>query len=163
MDREQERREQFAALAREHGRAMFRAARAVLDSDADAQDAVGEALLRAWQSFDRLRDPAAAKPWLLKIAVNCARAQLRRARPVLPLEEAAGAAAPAEEPLGLWELVRALPEDQRLAVTLYYYDGLSVGEIARVLGVPRGTVKSRLARGRDRLRERCMEEGIYEL
>ena len=163
MDREQERREQFAALAREHGRAMFRAARAVLDSDADAQDAVGEALLRAWQSFDRLRDPAAARPWLLKIAVNCARAQLRRARPVLPLEEAAGSAAPAEEPLGLWELVRALPEDQRLAVTLYYYDGLSVGEIARVLGVPRGTVKSRLARGRDRLRERCMEEGIYEL
>ena len=163
MDREQERREQFAALAREHGRAMFRAARAVLDSDADAQDAVGEALLRAWQAFDRLRDPAAAKPWLLKIAVNCARAQLRRARPVLPLEEAAGAAAPAEEPLGLWELVRALPEDQRLAVTLYYYDGLSVGEIARVLGVPQGTVKSRLARGRDRLRERCMEEGIYEL
>ena len=163
MDREQERGERFAALAREHGRAMFRAARAVLDSDADAQDAVGEALLRAWQSFDRLRDPAAARPWLLKIAVNCARAQLRRARPVLPLEEAAGAAAPAEEPLGLWELVRALPEDQRLAVTLYYYDGLSVGEIARVLGVPRGTVKSRLARGRDRLRERCMEEGIYEL
>ena len=163
MDREQERGERFAALAREHGRAMFRAARAVLDSDADAQDAVGEALLRAWQFFGRLRDPAAAKPWLLKIAVNCARAQLRRARPVLPLEEAAGAAAPAEEPLGLWELVRALPEDQRLAVTLYYYDGLSVGEIARVLGVPRGTVKSRLARGRDRLRERCMEEGIYEL
>ena len=163
MDREQERGERFAALAREHGRAMFRAARAVLDSDADAQDAVGEALLRAWQSFDRLRDPAAARPWLLKIAVNCARAQLRRARPVLPLEEAAGSAAPAEEPLGLWELVRALPEDQRLAVTLYYYDGLSVGEIARVLGVPRGTVKSRLARGRDRLRERCMEEGIYEL
>lgn len=138
MDREQERGERFAALAREHGRAMFRAARAVLDSDADAQDAVGEALLRAWQSFDRLRDPAAARPWLLKIAVNCARAQLRRARPVLPLEEAAGSAAPAEEPLGLWELVRALPEDQRLAVTLYYYDGLSVGEIARVLGVPRG-------------------------
>ena len=163
MDREQERRERFAALAREHGRAMFRAARAVLDSDADAQDAVGEALLRAWQSFDRLRDPAAAKPWLLKIAVNCARAQLRRARPVLPLEEAAGAAAPAEEPLGLWELVRTLPEDQRLAVTLYYYDGLSVGEIARVLGVPQGTVNSRLARGRDRLRERWMEEGIYEL
>ena len=109
MDREQERGERVAALAREHGRAMF------------------------------------------------------RARPVLPLEEAAGSAAPAEEPRGLWELVRALPEDQRLAVTLYYYDGLSVGEIARVLGVPRGTVKSRLARGRDRLRERCMEEGIYEL
>ncbi len=163
MDREQEQREQFAALVREHGRAMFRAARAVLNSDADAQDAVGEALLRAWQSFGRLRNLSAAKPWLLKIAVNCARAQLRRARPVLPLEEAVQSAAPEETHQGLWELVQALPGDQRLAVTLYYYDGLSVGEIAQTLGIPHGTVKSRLARGRDRLRDLCIEEGIDEL
>lgn len=83
--------------------------------------------------------------------------------PTVPLEEAACAAAPAQEPLGLWELVQALPEEQRLAVTLYYYDGLSVGEIAQVLGAPQGTVKSRLSRGRDKLRERLREEGIYEL
>lgn len=56
-----------------------------------------------------------------------------------------------------------LPEEQRLAVTLYYYDGLSIREIAQVLGAPQGTVKSRLSRGRDKLRERLREEGIYEL
>ena len=105
----------------------------------------------------------AARAWLLKITVNCAYDQRRRARPTVPLEEAACAAAPAQEPLGLWELVQALPEEQRLAVTLYYYDGLSVGEIAQVLGAPQGTVKSRLSRGRDKLRERLREEGIYEL
>ena len=96
-------------------------------------------------------------------AALCAYDQRRRARPTVPLEEAACAAAPAQEPLGLWELVQALPEEQRLAVTLYYYDGLSVGEIAQVLGAPQGTVKSRLSRGRDKLRERLREEGIYEL
>ena len=156
-------RQEFTALVQAHSRALFRAARALLDSDAAAEDAVGEAVLLAWQAFPRLRRRESARAWLLKITVNCAYDQRRRARPTVPLEAAACAAAPVQEPLGLWELVRALPEDQRLAVTLYYYDGLSVGEIARVLGVPQGTVKSRLARGRDRLRERCMEEGIYEL
>ena len=48
-------------------------------------------------------------------------------------------------------------------MTLYYYDGLSVREIAQVLGAPQGTVKSRLSRGRDKLREHLREEGIYEL
>ena len=156
-------REQFSAVVTRHGHSLFRAARAVLDSDADAEDAVGEAVLRAWQSWDRLRTPEAARAWLLKITVNCAYDQRRRARPTVPLEEAACATAPAQEPLGLWELVQALPEEQRLAVTLYYYDGLSVGEIAQVLGAPQGTVKSRLSRGRDKLRERLREEGIYEL
>ena len=156
-------RERFAAAAQAHTRSMYRAARTILDSDADAEDAVSEALLRAWQAFGRLKSEEALKGWLLKITVNCAYDQRRRARPTVPLEEAACAAAPAQEPLGLWELVQALPEDQRLVVTLYYYDGLSVGEIAQVLGAPQGTVKSRLSRGRDKLRERLREEGIYEL
>lgn len=156
-------RQEFAALVLAHSRALFRAARALLDSDAAAEDAVGEAVLLAWQAFPRLRRRESARAWLLKITVNCAYDQRRRARPTVPLEEAACAAAPVQEPLGLWELVQALPEEQRLAVTLYYYDGLSVREIAQVLGAPQGTVKSRLSRGRDKLRERLREEGIYEL
>ena len=143
-------RQEFAALVQAHSRALFRAARALLDSDAAAEDAVGEAVLLAWQAFPRLRRRESARAWLLKITVNCAYDQRRRARPTVPLEEAACAAAPAQE-------------DQRMAVTLYYYDGLSVGEIAQVLGAPQGTVKSRLSRGRDKLRERLREEGIYEL
>ena len=156
-------RQEFAALVQAHSRALFRAARALLDSDAAAEDAVGEAVLLAWQAFPRLRRRESARAWLLKITVNCAYDQRRRARPTVPLEEAACAAAPVQEPLGLWELVQALPEEQRMAVTLYYYDGLSVGEIAQVLGAPQGTVKSRLSRGRDKLWERLREEGIYEL
>ena len=128
-------RQEFAALVQAHSRALFRAARALLDSDAAAEDAVGEAVLLAWQAFPRLRRRESARAWLLKITVNCAYDQRRRARPTVPLEEAACAAAPAQEPLGLWELVQALPEEQRLAVTLYYYDGLSVGEIAQHLGL----------------------------
>ena len=56
----------FAAAVIEHRRAMYRAARALLASDADAEDAVSEATLRAWQAFGRLRDEKALKGWLIK-------------------------------------------------------------------------------------------------
>ena len=70
--------EQFARAVAEHSRAMFRAARAVLDSDADAEDAVSEAILRAWQAWGRLRKRESAWAWLLKITVNCAYEFLRK-------------------------------------------------------------------------------------
>ena len=71
-------RQEFAALVQAHSRALFRAARALLDSDAAAEDAVGEAVLLAWQAFPRLRRRESARAWLLKITVNCAREQRRK-------------------------------------------------------------------------------------
>lgn len=70
MSKTEEQRERFVALVMEHSRSMYRVARALLPGDADAQDAVGEAVLLAWQSFERLRRPEAARGWLLKITVN---------------------------------------------------------------------------------------------
>ena len=160
MEHDQTQRERFATLIRQHGRSMFRAARAVLDCDADAEDAVGEAVLRAWQVWDRLRARGAVRAWLLKIAVNCAYEQRRRGGRVIYTDELEPLAGGAEDayPGGLWEAVLSLPEEQRAAVTLYYYEDLPVAEVARVLGVAQGTVKSRLGRARQRLKERLREE-----
>ena len=156
-------RERFIQAVEENSRAMFRAARAVLDSDADAEDAedaVGEAVLRAWQSWDRLRARGAVRAWLLKIAVNCAYEQRRRDSRVIYTDELEPLAGGAEDALpgGLWDAVLHLPEEQRAAVTLYYYEDLPVAEVARVLGVAQGTVKSRLGRARQRLKEQLQEE-----
>ena len=60
-------RETFAAAVTAYGRAMFRAARACTDSDADAEDAVGEAVLRAWKAYGGLKSSAALRPWLIRI------------------------------------------------------------------------------------------------
>lgn len=160
MDKQRSEHERFADLIRTQGRSMFRVARAILDSDTDAEDAVGEAILRAWQSFGELRKPECAKSWVLKITVNCARSQRRKQSRVIYLddmEQAAGAAGEAE-PSGLWDTVRRLPEAQRTVVLLYYYEEMSVAEIAHTLGLPQGTVKSRLSRGREKLRELLREE-----
>ena len=89
MKEENGAREEFTALVQAHSRAMYRAARSVLDRDADAEDAVGEAVLLAWRAFPQLRRREAARTWLLKITVNCAHDLRRRARPTVSLEEAA--------------------------------------------------------------------------
>lgn len=155
-------REEFSAAVTAYSHAMFRAARSVLPGDADAEDAVGEAVLKAWQSWETLRKKDAARAWLVKIAVNCAYEQRRRYGRVTPmedLEELAGAAEP-ESVSDLWEAVLRLPEDHRAVVTLFYYEDLPLAEIARTLGVAQGTVKSRLSRARDRLRAILREEEL---
>lgn len=157
-------REEFAAAVTEHGRRMYRAARAVLDSDADAQDAVAQAVLQAWQSLDRLKNKEAVRPWLVKIAVNCAYAQRRKQGRVVYLDDLPQEpAAPERRDYGgLWEAVCALPPDRRAVVTLFYYEDMTVDEIAQALRVPRGTVKSRLSRARGQLKEMLQEqEGEY--
>lgn len=156
--------EEFSAAVTQHSRAMYRAARSVLDSDADAEDAVAQAVLQAWQSLDRLRDKNAARPWLIKIAVNCAHAQRRRQGKMVCLDELPREPAAPEAPCydGLWEAVCALPPERRAAVVLFYYEDMPVDQIARCLGVPQGTVKSRLSRARKQLKEMlCDKEGSY--
>lgn len=157
-------REEFADAVAAHSRRMYRAARAVLDSDADAEDAVSQAVLQTWQSLGQLRDKDAVRPWLVKVAVNCAYTQRRKQGKIVYLEDIEPEPAAPDIPPngGLWEAVCALPPERRAAVVLFYYEDMQVDEIARALGVPEGTVKSRLSRARKQLKEMlCDKEGSY--
>lgn len=153
-------RETFTAAVTAHSHAMFRAARAALDGDADAEDAVGEAVLRAWQSFGRLKDHKVVRAWLIKITVNCAHEQRRKVGRVTYVEDMTllgGSVAPPAV-TGLWDAVLRLPEDQRVVVTLFYYEEMTVEQVAQTLSLPQGTVKSRLSRARERLKTLLSEE-----
>ena len=152
-------RERFAAAVTAH-HAMYCAARVLLDSDADAEDAVSEATLRAWQAFGRLRDEKSLKGWLIKITVNCAYEHHRRGARVTytdDLEPLAGGAEDRHD-FTLWDAVCRLPADYRVATVLYYYEDMTTAEIAKALGVREGTVRSRLSRARSRLRTLLEEE-----
>ena len=153
-------RERFAAAVTAHRHAMYRAARVLLDSDADAEDAVSEATLRAWQAFGRLRDEKSLKGWLIKITVYCAYEHHRRGSRVTytdDLEPLAGGAEDRHD-FTLWDAVCRLPADYRVATVLYYYEDMTTAEIAKALGVREGTVRSRLSRARSRLRTLLEEE-----
>lgn len=133
-------RERFAAAVTTHRRAMYRAARALLSSDADAEDAVSEATLRAWQAFGRLRDEKALKGWLIKITVNCAHEHHRKTARLSytdDLEPLAGGAEDRHD-FTLWDAVCALPEDYRVATVLFYYEDMTTAEIAKALGIREG-------------------------
>ena len=153
-------REGFTQAVTEHSRAMFRAARAILDCDADAEDAVGQAVLLAWQSRGKLREEGAARAWLVKITVNCARRLRQKNGRMLyfdDLEQIAGSGTDRQYH-ELWEAVLAMPPESRAVVVLFYYEDLTVEQIAKTLKIPQGTVKSRLSRAREKLRTMLCEE-----
>ena len=137
---------------------LLRLACTRLDSAADAEDAVQEAFLKLLTARPAFRDAEHEKAWLIRTTLHRA-SDIRRAaeKRNVPLEAAAWAAAP-EGDGELLPAVRALPEKYSVVVHLYYYEGYSIKEIAKLLGVPAPTVGTRLARGRERLRQMLKEE-----
>ena len=152
----------FCAQVVRHQDALFRAAKAILRSDEDAEDAVQEAICTAFAAREQLRDPSRFKAWMLRIVVNQCYELCRKRRPTVDLDQLAdylpaGDRDPTER-LALWQAVLSLSQDLRAAVTLFYYEGLSIREIAAVLNIGESAVKTRLSRGRERLRRLLNEQ-----
>lgn len=133
-----------------------------------AQDAAQEAFIEAYQSLTKLREPAAFPGWLRRIVhKHCDRLTRRKRVPTAPLEAAGSVASGKPGPADLagkremrdrvLAAIRALPDKQRMATTLFYINGYSQKDIAEFLDVPVTTVRKRLARSRSRLREGMMK------
>ena len=152
-------RAEFIGRVRDCERRLYRVARTMLRGDADCEDAVQEALLRAWTKLDSLREPAFFETWLIRILINVCKSHYRRkGRDAEPLPESLPA--PEAEPSPVMDALLALPEKPRVAMELHYIEGYDVRECARMLGVPEGTVKWRLSRGRALLRDALGEEAL---
>lgn len=149
-----------AAIAAEIPR-LRRYARALIGDAAAADDLVQECLVRALANQSQWREEASPRKWLFAILhnVHIDEARRRTRRPAqVQLEAAETESQPADGQAGaaMFEIEDALaelPEEQRQALLLVALEGLSYAEVAEVLGVPIGTVMSRIARGRERLRE----------
>lgn len=150
--------ETICRVVEEYSPMLLRLASTRLDSTADAEDAVQEAFLKLLTARPVFRDAEHEKAWLIRTTLHRA-SDLRKAaaRRNVPIEEAISAAAPADDN-NLLSAVRALPEKYSSVIHLHYYEGYSIKEIAKMLGVPAPTVGSRLARGRERLRQMLKED-----
>jgi RNA polymerase sigma-70 factor (ECF subfamily) len=161
----------YEQLVERYSTMAFRTAYLIAGSEADAQDACQEGFTKAFRALSRFRSGAPFKPWVLQIVANEARNQRRslNRRTDLSLRVAdqlgTGGAAPSPERLAeateeraqLLRAVNSLRQEDRLVVACRYFLELSSEETADVLGWPQGTVKSRLSRALDRLREQLGE------
>lgn len=133
---------------------LYRLALSITENAGDAEEAVGEAVCKAYERGGQLREREKFQPWLLKIVRNEAYALCRRRRRTVPLDlltEEPAAPAPEMDDT-LWRAVQRLRPDQREAVVLFYYEDMTTEEIARVVGAAPGAVRTRLSRAREALR-----------
>lgn len=119
-----------------------------------------DALILAWEKCDTLRDPSRFRPWISRIVARQCLNVLRKRRrySFFPLEEDTVSFEMQEPVSPIQEAMNGLKPDLRLAVTLHYVDGYTVQQIADALGIPVGTVQTRLHRARKHLKKSLLIE-----
>ena len=166
----------FTALYDRYSRMAFGLAHRMLGEPAAAEDVVQEAFLSVWRQADTFRpDRSAARTWLLSIVHHRAVDRLRRAAsrevPESVLQDAperVDESTNVEHEVGtrleavqVREALGALPPDQRVAIEMAYFSGLSHSEIASKLNIPMGTVKGRLRIGLQKMRALLDQTGLH--
>jgi RNA polymerase sigma-70 factor (ECF subfamily) len=150
----------FSALASASARRLYGAARLILRNDALAEDATQEALVVAWRDLSALRDPDRFGAWLHRVLVRQCYKHAQRERRRIQVEgqvrPLAGADDPSRHTLVSDQIERGLSHlsvEHRTVLVLHHYLGYTLPEIADTLGVPVGTVKSRISRACAAMRE----------
>lgn len=151
----------FEQLYMEQLPGLYRLAQGILHHPADAQDAVQQAVLQAWQHLDSIR-PGGEKAYLARIVINECRNIQRRRRRSVPAPVFPDQAVPESRLSELREAVDRLPEKLRLPFLLVYMEGYSAKEAASVMGVTQFALKSRLKRAKNNLQIELNGEDGHE-
>lgn len=152
-------REEFAVRVEAIKQRLYRTAYLYLGSEADALDAVDEAVYQALRALKQLRQPEFFETWLTRILINTCHKELRRRKRLAEdaLPETAGP--DAYDGLPLKEAIRSLPEELRLVIILRFFAGYTQAETAAALEIPQGTAATRQRRALELLRLELGEEG----
>ncbi len=151
-------REEFLKQILEAEETLFHVAFSILHQEQDCADAVQEAILKAYDRRNKLRRPEYFKTWITRILINECYSLLRKNRKYCMFEEESHIpdwqenGCIKEEYLDLYGAIRQLREGERICILLFYMEDYSVSQIAQVLRIPEGTVKSRLNRARRNLK-----------
>ena len=151
---------EFAARTEALRDRLYRTAWLYLGSEADALEAVDEAVYQALRALGKLRQPEFFETWLTRVLINECHRELRRRKRLAGEEALPDTAGPDDyDALPLKEAIRRLPEDLRAVVILRFFTGYTQAETARALEIPQGTVATRQRRALELLRLELGEEG----
>ena len=141
-------------IIEKHAPAVYRLALSYTKNKSDAEDIMQEVFLRYIKKERHFDSPEHERAWFLRVSSNCAKTHFAKRRPTVDLDEIAELAdAPQNDSISVLDAVMRLPEHQRVCTHLFYYEDLSIRDIAKTLAMPESTVKSHLHRARAALKE----------
>lgn len=161
----------FSKLVVDSTDSLYRVSKSILKNDTDCKDAVSEAITIAFQKLHTLKNDKYAKTWLTRILINECYRQKKYNNRIISDEEsvmdylnhsAVKYYHDSENYYDLYEAMSCLNDEQRLTITLFYYEGYSIKEISKITKTAQGTVKSRLSIARQHLKQYLKEEYHYD-
>lgn len=139
---------------------LYKTAYSFLHTEHEALEAVQEVTVRIYQQLPKLRQPAYAKTWMIRIMINYCQDQLKRRKPLLPLFNRTEPGSTQTKEFSFFDLLQSLPKDRQRLLIYRYYLQASIEEIAAVESIPEGTVKSRIHIALGHLRKHFDKKGV---
>ncbi|MBQ3415760.1 MAG: sigma-70 family RNA polymerase sigma factor [Clostridia bacterium] len=165
---EEKDREIFINSINENRLKMYKTAIAILKNEDDANDAIQDALYSAYKNYDSLKEKSYFTTWIIRILINKCYDIINKNKKIAYIDDSitentTGVEDNYEVESSLEWVLNKIDKDLKEIVVLYYYDELPVGDIAEILEIPQGTVKSRLSRAREQIRKIMKkEEGEFD-
>lgn len=157
-------KEAFAGLMEANNKQLYRVAKGIVFQEFDIEDAIQETILKAWRGLSSLKRDELFKTWLIRILINECYTILRQRNKTVELvknQEGQSSETSTDQRIDIWNALKRLDPDMRTVLILHYFEDISYKDIARILEVPEGTVKSRLSRAKEKIGDILSEvEGV---
>lgn len=151
----------FSNLVRLNKTALYRVSKSILGKEDDVEDAVSEAILKAYKNIKSLKDESLFKTWLIRIVINESNNIYKKRKREVTVENDQFVNIQINDrykDLTLYDAIKSLDEDLRVTTILFYFEDIKYKDIAKILNIREGTVKSRLSRAKEKLYHMLKEE-----
>lgn len=151
----------FCKLIKLNKFAIYRVAKSILNKEEDIEDAVSEAILKAYKNINKLKDETFFKTWLIRIVINESNTLYKKRNREIAVDKDSFINIEVNDKykdLTLYNAINSLEEDLRVTTILFYFEDMKYKDIAKVLNIKEGTVKSRLSRAKEKLYNILKEE-----
>lgn len=151
----------FCNLIRLNKVAIYRVSKSILNKEEDVEDAVSEAILKAYKNIRSLKDESLFKTWLIRIVINESNNIYKKRTREVTVENDQFVNIQINDnykDLTLYDAIKSLDEDLRVTTVLFYFEDIKYKDIAKILNIREGTVKSRLSRAKEKLYHMLKEE-----